>query len=139
MDFKEEEQAEATPQDPMKLPVTPSTASRNLLRLKAANSVLAYSKKIKGKTNKGIRNASAEDENNPQGDVSLFQRQRISEEEICEQLRHLKIEPMELDSLVPPGFTCNPMRVDVEILMIKTLIASKKSQSDVIKLDKENG
>lgn len=116
-----------TPEVPV---ITPEEAKKNLMRLKAANSVLQFSKKILGKEKcHGIQTEETE----------RSQRERISEEEIYEQLKEIGIEPTELDSLVPPSFKCNPLQVDVEHLMFKTLVANKKQQMDQVKVDRITG
>ena len=120
----EEKQDEQPNQDlEAQLPVPPDVAKRNRMRLKAANSVLAFSKQTHGTRKTGEDSQEADE---PEDD----QQGRIKESEICEQLVDLGIEPLELDSLVPPGFHCVPLQVDVENIVLKALVANKKQEKD---------
>lgn len=107
-------------------PVTPEEMSRNQRLTKAANTVLAYGKMRAGRRTEGVP-------------ADQDRRERIKEEEICEQLQDLGIQPRELDSLIPPSFNQVPQRVDIETILFKTLVASKKHQKDKLRLDKAKG
>ena len=51
----------------------------------------------------------------------------------------LGLQPLELDTLMPPSFNQIPSPQEVKMILSKTLVASKKQQKDKLKLDKVTG